>query len=85
MAVSTKDIRNIVLLAHSGTGKTTLTENLLFKGGAISKMGNVRAGTTVSDYGDDEKSRKTSINLSIAHYEFGGVKVNILDGPGYLD
>jgi len=85
VAVSTKDIRNIVLLAHSGTGKTTLTENLLFKGGAISKMGNVRAGTTVSDYGDDEKSRKTSINLSIAHYEADGVKVNILDGPGYLD
>lgn len=85
MAVSTKDIRNIILLAHSGTGKTTLTENLLFKGGAISKMGNVRAGTTVSDYGDDEKARKTSINLSIACYEAGGVKVNILDGPGYLD
>jgi len=85
VAVSTKDIRNIVLLAHSGTGKTTLTENLLFKGGAISKKGSVREGTTVSDYGDDEKSRKTSINLSIAYYEADGVKVNILDGPGYLD
>jgi len=85
MAVLTENIRNIVLLSHSGTGKTTLTENLLFMGGAISKKGSVRAGTTVSDYSDDEKEHKTSINLSIAYYEKDGVKVNILDGPGYLD
>lgn len=85
MAVSTKDIRNVVVLSHSGTGKTTLVENLLFKGGAISRKGSVAAGTTVSDYNDDEKERKNSIDLSISFYETGGVKVNLLDAPGYLD
>ncbi len=85
MAGSTKDIRNVVLLAHSGAGKTTLVEELLFKGGAISKKGSVDAGTTVSDYSDDEKERKNSINLSLAFYEDKGVKVNLLDTPGYLD
>ncbi|MFH1553008.1 MAG: elongation factor G [Candidatus Omnitrophota bacterium] len=85
MAVSTKDIRNIVFISHSGAGKTTLVENLLFKAGAISKKGSVDEGTTVSDYSDDEKERKTSINLSVAHYEKDGVKVNLMDAPGYLD
>ena len=85
MAVSTKDIRNIVLISHSGAGKTTLMENLLFKGGAIPKAGSVDSGTTVSDYNDDEKARKNSINLSVASYEKDGVKVNVLDAPGFLD
>lgn len=85
MAVSTKDIRNVVIIAHSGTGKTTLTENLLFKGGAISKKGSISDGTTVSDYNDDERSRQNSINLSVSFYEKDGVKVNLLDAPGYLD
>ncbi|MGB2631068.1 MAG: GTP-binding protein, partial [Candidatus Omnitrophota bacterium] len=85
MAGSTKDIRNVVVLSHSGEGKTTLVENLLYKGGAISKPGSVDAGTTVSDYNDDEKERKTSINLSVSYYEKDGVKVNLLDAPGYLD
>lgn len=85
MAVSTNNIRNVVLISHSGAGKTTLTEELLFKGGAINKKGTVDAGTTVSDYNDDEKERKNSINLSIAFYEKDGVRVNILDAPGYLD
>jgi len=85
VAVSTKDIRNVVLLSHSGVGKTTLAENLLLKGGAISTKGSISAGTTVSDYGDDEKERKTSINLSVAFYDDKGIKVNLLDAPGYLD
>ena len=85
MAVSTKDIRNVALISHSGAGKTTLVEELLFRGGAISKKGSVDQGTTVSDYNDDEKERKTSINLSASFYEKGGVKVNLLDAPGYLD
>ncbi len=85
MAGSTKDIRNVVFVSHSGVGKTTLVENLLFKGGTISKKGSVDAGTTVSDYSDDEKERKTSINLSVSSYEKDGVKVNLLDAPGYLD
>ncbi|MFH1797870.1 MAG: elongation factor G [Candidatus Omnitrophota bacterium] len=85
MAVSTKDIRNVIVLSHSGTGKTTLVENLLFRGGAISRKGNVETGTTISDYNDDEKERKNSIDLSISFYEAGGIKVNLLDAPGYLD
>lgn len=85
MSVSTENIRNVVLISHSGAGKTTLTENLLFTGGAISKMGSVNQGTTVSDYNDDEKERKNSINLSVASYEKDGVKVNLLDCPGFLD
>jgi len=85
VAASTKDIRNVVFISHTGAGKTTLVENLLFKGGAISKKGSVDSGTTVSDYNDDEKERKISINLSVAYYEKDGVKVNLLDAPGYLD
>lgn len=82
---STKDIRNVVLISHSGAGKTTLVENLLFKGGAISKKGSVDEGSTVSDFNDDEKERKNSINLSVSFYEKDGIKVNLLDAPGYLD
>ncbi len=85
MAGSTKDIRNVVILSHSGEGKTTLVENLLLKGGAISKKGSINEGTTVSDYNEDEKERKNSINLSVSFYEKDGVKVNLLDAPGYLD
>ena len=59
MAVTTNNIRNVVVIAHSGAGKTMLVENLLFKGGAISKAGSVDQGTTVSDYNEDEKTRKT--------------------------
>ncbi|MCK5450473.1 MAG: elongation factor G [Candidatus Omnitrophica bacterium] len=85
MTVSTKDIRNVIFISHAGVGKTTLVENLLLKGGTISKTGNVSEGTTVSDYNDDEKSRKNSINLSMASYEKAGVKVNLFDAPGFLD
>ncbi|MBD3380222.1 MAG: elongation factor G [Candidatus Omnitrophica bacterium] len=85
VAVSTKDIRNMVFISHSGAGKTTLIENLLFKGGAIARKGSVNEGTTVSDYNEDEKERKNSINLSVSSYEKDGVKVNLLDAPGYLD
>jgi elongation factor G len=85
VAVATKDIRNVVFLSHSGEGKTTLVENLLFKGGAISRKGTVTDGTTISDYNDDEKDRKNSINLSVSFYEKNGVKVNLLDAPGFLD
>ncbi|MDD5634646.1 MAG: elongation factor G [Candidatus Omnitrophica bacterium] len=85
MSVSTNNIRNVALISHSGAGKTTLVENLLYRGGAISKMGSVNDGTTVSDYNEDEKERKNSINLAVAFYEKDGVKVNLLDTPGYLD
>lgn len=85
MAVSTKNIRNVVLLSHSSEGKTTLAEHLLFKSGAIQKTGSIDEKNTVSDFNDDEKERKSSINLSVSFYEKDGVKVNLLDAPGYLD
>ncbi|MBF0494790.1 MAG: elongation factor G [Candidatus Omnitrophica bacterium] len=85
MAVSAKDIRNVVVLGHSGDGKTTLVESLLYKGGAIAKKGSVNEGTTVSDYNEDEKERKNSIDLSVSFYQKNGIKVNLLDAPGFLD
>ena len=85
MTVSTKNIRNVIFISHSGAGKTTMVENLLFAGGTIPKKGTISEGTTVSDYNEDEKERKNSISLSVASYEKDGVKVNLLDAPGYLD
>lgn len=78
-------IRNIILLGHSHSGKTQLSEALLFAAGAISGPGKVTEGTTHSDYNDDERARKISINASILHLEKDGVKVNIIDAPGYGD
>ena len=78
-------IRNIILLGHSHSGKTTLAESLLFAGGAILKAGSVDTGTSVSDYNEDEKERKISINSSVLHLEKDNIKVNIIDAPGYGD
>ena len=78
-------IRNIILLGHSHSGKTQLSEALLFAGGAIPKPGSVDAGTTVSDYNDDEKERKISIGSSVLHFTKDKIKVNIVDTPGYGD
>ncbi|MCM8790463.1 MAG: elongation factor G [Candidatus Omnitrophica bacterium] len=85
MATDAKDIRNLIFAGHSGCGKTTLTEALLFNGGAISRMGSVNDGTTVSDYTEDEKERKCSIGSSLMTFSFGGKKINMIDTPGYTD
>ncbi len=82
---SAKDIRNIILLGHSGSGKTSLAEALLYGTGAIPKMGSVREGTTVSDYNEDEKERKCSLGSSLVSFNYSGRKINIIDTPGYLD
>jgi len=78
-------IRNIILLGHSHSGKTQISEALLCAGGAIAKSGSVDQGTSVSDYNDDEKERKISINSSMLHITTDGVKINIIDAPGYGD
>ena len=78
-------IRNVALLSHSGAGKTTLAEAMLYSAGAVSRMGKVDDGTTVSDYDPDETKRKISINLSLLPFKWGENKVNILDAPGYAD
>src|SRR3712207_3808921 len=75
-------IRNVALVGHRGSGKTSLHEALLFEAGATTRLGSVADGTTVSDSDDDEKSRGMSISASLASFEWRGVKVNLVDTPG---
>ncbi len=85
MSISGENIRNIAVVGHSGEGKTTLVEAMLFNGGVIDRMGKVPDGTTVSDYDDLEKAKKMSIYTSVSNLTWKGVKVNLLDLPGYYD
>lgn len=80
-----ENIRNVALLSHSGAGKTSLTEAALFNSKAINRLGKVDEGNTSSDYDPDEIKRKISISLSVLPYAWQGVKVNLLDTPGYSD
>ncbi|MFE3996150.1 elongation factor G-like protein EF-G2 [Streptomyces goshikiensis] len=78
-------IRNVVLVGHSGAGKTTLVEALALTAGAVGRAGRVEDGGTVSDYDEIEHRRQRSIQLSLVPVEWGGIKINILDTPGYAD
>ncbi len=82
---TTEQIRNVALVGHQGAGKTSLAEALLFTTGAISRMGKVAEGTTVSDFDEDEKSRQLSISTALVPIEFEDYKINLLDTPGYTD
>jgi elongation factor G len=82
---TTEQIRNVVLLSHSGAGKTALSEAMLYSTGAITRLGKVDQGNTTSDYDPDEVKRKSSIYLSLVPCEWQGMKVNIMDTPGYAD
>src|SRR3954466_4201173 len=75
-------IRNVALVGHRGSGKTSLHEALLFEAGATTRLGSVADGTTVSDADEDEKSRGMSISASLASFEWRDVKVNLVDTPG---
>lgn len=81
----TEFIRNVVLVSHSGAGKTSLSEAMLFNSGAIGRLGKVDNGTTTSDYDPAEVRRKISINLSLLPFEWKDSKINIIDTPGYAD
>ncbi|MBI4498996.1 MAG: elongation factor G [Chloroflexi bacterium] len=81
----TESLRNVVLLSHSGAGKTSLAEALLFATGAVSRLGKVDDGTTTSDFDPEEVKRKISISTSLIPVEWKGQKVNLLDAPGYSD
>jgi len=81
----TNQIRNIVLLSHSGAGKTSLAEAMLFNAGAINRLGKVDEGSTISDYDPAEIKRKMSIYLSLLPCEWKESKINIIDTPGYSD
>ncbi len=82
---SSQNIRNIALASHSGSGKTMLAESLLFFSGAITRLGEINAGTTVSDFQDEEQRRGISISTSVVPVEYKDVKINLLDTPGYTD
>ena len=85
MNLSATNIRNIAIVGHSGEGKTTLMEAMLFNGGVIERMGKTDNGTTVSDFDEQEIARKTSISLSVANLIWKDVKLNLLDVPGFYD
>jgi len=78
-------IRNIVLVGHSSSGKTSLAEALLFNTGAVTRLGKVDDNTSVSDFDPEEQRRKISINTSLIPCEWNGYKINVLDTPGYMD
>jgi elongation factor G len=78
-------LRNVVLLGHGGSGKTSLAEAMLFDTGAVNRLGSVDDGTAVSDWDDEERRRKMSINASLIPCEWQGFKLNVLDTPGYMD
>ena len=83
--METKNIRNIALLGHGNSGKTSLAESMLFVTGAIDRMGKVTDGNTVCDYDAEEIKRQISIAASVAPVSFGGKKINVLDCPGFFD
>jgi elongation factor G len=78
-------IRNVVLVGHSGAGKTTLAEALLHRAGVTSRMGRVDQGTTVCDYDPEEQRRGLSLSLAMAPFEWKDHKINLIDTPGYAD
>lgn len=82
---TTEQIRNVALVGHQGAGKTSLVEALLFTSGAISRMGKVTDGSTVSDFDEEEKGRQLSINTALIPIEFQDHKINLMDTPGYTD
>lgn len=82
---TTDKIRNVVLLGHGGCGKTSLAEAMAYLAGLTSRMGKVDDGNTISDFGKEEQKRKFSINTSLISLEWEGVKINLLDTPGYFD
>jgi len=85
MSVTVDRIRNLVLVGHSGVGKTILAEALLHAAGAIPRMGTIVQGNTVCDFDDLEKERKHSIDSAVAHLEYKNHEINLIDTPGYPD
>ena len=81
----TENIRNIVLMGHGGSGKTSLGEAMLFNTGATTRMGSVGDGTTVSDFDEEEIRRQISLMTALLPVEWAGYKLNLLDTPGYTD
>jgi len=85
MSYTTEQIRNIAIIGHGSTGKTTLLEHILFQGGMISRPETVDSGKTVSDYSEDEIARKISVRSSLTHVNTDYCKINFIDAPGAGD
>ena len=81
----TDEIRNVVLLGHGGSGKTSLAEAMLYVSGATNRMGKISESNTVSDFDKEEQKRGFSISTSLVPIEWEKAKINILDTPGYFD
>ena len=84
-ASNPQQIRNVTLVGHGGTGKTTLTEMFAHQAGLLSRIGTVEEGTTVSDFDDEEKTRGHSIDAAAIFFTADGAEINVLDTPGYPD
>src|SRR5688572_300784 len=85
MGVDTKNLRNVVLLGHSGSGKTLFAETMLFESGAITRRGTIEGQNTISDYTKIEQERGNSLFSSLMHVQWRDNKINIIDTPGYDD
>ena len=85
MSVDPKDIRNVAVVGHNGTGKTSLVESMLYYTGAIPKAEAVAGGKTISDFTEEEIARKISVHTALASTEWMGKRINILDTPGTAD
>ncbi len=86
MAVAkVENIRNVALIAHSGAGKTSLTEAILFNAGAIDRMGSVEAGNTTTDFEPEEIARKISVSSSLCYCDWKGIRLNLIDTPGFIN
>jgi elongation factor G len=84
-SVDLPHIRSVVLAGHAGSGKTTLGEQLLFRSGAVGRVGKVEDGTSHLDFEPEEQKRRESLSLAVATFETDGTRITIVDTPGYLD
>ncbi|MGG5460105.1 elongation factor G [Clostridium sp. B9] len=80
-----ENLRNVGIIGHSDSGKTALTEALLYYTNTTDRLGTCEDGNTISDYDQEEKKRRISLSLSVVPFEWNGIKVNLLDTPGYFD
>jgi len=80
--VESGKIRNVAVTGHRGTGKTSLVEAMLFQAGAVNRLGSIEQGSTVTDWDEDEQRRQMTISAALAHLDWQGRKINLVDAPG---
>ena len=85
MSVETKNLRNVALVGHNGTGKTNLVEQMLYYAGVLDKPETVESGKTTSDFTEEEIARKISVHASLSSFKWEDRQINILDTPGTAD